>query len=137
MSKRVYRTALGQEIDMDKLRLQHEDSIAVGNMKVNARGDELGPGGIVVGTKKKAMADYYNLNTPMVRETAVEVAVDSAKPSRVVDSGLAAIQQDAAATPAADGRAMRGSFASSVASTATVDQEPMTPPNKAKGVQRI
>jgi hypothetical protein len=137
MSKRIYRTSLGQEIDMDKLRLQNEEAIAIGNMKVNARGDELGPGGAVVGTKKKAMADYYNLNTPMVRDTATEVVVDSVKPSRVMDSSLAAIQQDSLPESISDAKAMRGSFASSVAGTATVDQEPMTPPNKAKGVQRI
>jgi hypothetical protein len=137
MSKRIYRTSLGQEIDMDKLRLQNEEAIAIGNMKVNARGDELGPGGAVVGTKKKAMADYYNLNTPMVRDTATEVVVDSVKPSKVMDSSLAAIQQDSLPESILDAKAMRGSFASSVAGTATVDQEPMTPPNKAKGVQRI
>ncbi len=137
MSKRIYRTSLGQEIDMDKLRLQNEEAIAIGNMKVNARGDELGPGGAVVGTKKKAMADYYNLNTPMVRDTATEVVVDSVKPSKVMDSSLAAIQQDSLPESISDAKAMRGSFASSVAGTATVDQEPMTPPNKAKGVQRI
>ena len=137
MSKRIYRTSLGQEIDMDKLRLQNEEAIAIGNMKVNARGDELGPGGAVVGTKKKAMADYYNLNTPMVRDTATEVVVDSVKPSKVMDSSLAAIQQDSLPESISDAKAMRGSFASSVAGNATVDQEPMTPPNKAKGVQRI
>ena len=137
MSKRIYRTSLGQEIDMDKLRLQNEEAIAIGNMKVNARGDDLGPGGAVVGTKKKAMADYYNLNTPMVRDTATEVVVDSVKPSKVMDSSLAAIQQDSLPESILDAKAMRCSFASSVAGTATVDQEPMTPPNKAKGVQRI
>jgi hypothetical protein len=137
MSKRVYRTSLGQEIDMDKLRLQNEEAIAVGNMKVNARGDELGPGGSVVGTKKKAMADYYNLNTPMVRDTATEVVVDSVKPSKVMDSSLAALQQDSLPESIEEGKAMRGSFASSVAGTATVDQEPMAPPNKVNGVQRI
>ena len=41
--KKAYRTALGKSIDMDNLRLANEGTIAIGNMKVNARGDELGP----------------------------------------------------------------------------------------------
>jgi hypothetical protein len=37
-----YRTAHGKQLDIDKLRLVNEKTIAVGNMKVNARGDQLG-----------------------------------------------------------------------------------------------
>lgn len=46
--KRVYRSAKGQTVDMEALRKKNEDVIASGNMKVNAKGDELGPGGHVV-----------------------------------------------------------------------------------------
>lgn len=60
-----YRTALGKTIDIDSIRLAHEDTIAVGNMKVNARGDELGPGGKVVKTRNQLMDEYYKLNTPV------------------------------------------------------------------------
>ena len=40
----VYRSANGKEVDMEKLRNQNELTLAVGNARVNARGDELGPG---------------------------------------------------------------------------------------------
>ena len=36
---RTYRTMNGRQVDMDKLRSQNELTPAVGNMKVNARGD--------------------------------------------------------------------------------------------------
>ena len=36
------RTNQGQMIDMDALALKNEKEIALGNMKVNARGDKLG-----------------------------------------------------------------------------------------------
>ena len=39
MTKDVYRTAQGKPLDMGALRLQNEQVRAVGNMKVNARGD--------------------------------------------------------------------------------------------------
>lgn len=58
------RTAKGQMIDVEALRLQSENTIAVGNMKVNARGDELGPGGKIVRTREQVMADYYKLQSP-------------------------------------------------------------------------
>ena len=68
--KKVYRSALGKTIDMDNLRLANEETIAIGNMKVNARGDELGAGGQVVRTRNQVMDDYYRLNTPMATDSA-------------------------------------------------------------------
>lgn len=44
----VYRTMQGKEVDMHKLAMQNEMTVAVGNVRVNARGDELGPGGRIV-----------------------------------------------------------------------------------------
>lgn len=61
---RAYRSAQGRVVDMEKLRLANEETIAVGNMKVNARGDQLGPGGRVVKTRNQLMKEYYSLNTP-------------------------------------------------------------------------
>ena len=39
MSK-IHRSARGDAIDMDMIRLANESTIAIGNMKTNARGDE-------------------------------------------------------------------------------------------------
>lgn len=46
--KQVYRSMQGKEVDMHKLVMQNEMTVAVGNVKVNARGDELGPGGRII-----------------------------------------------------------------------------------------
>jgi hypothetical protein len=62
---RMYRTAQGKPIDIDNLRLSNESTIAVGNMKVNARGDQLGPGGIVDKSRNQVMDQHYKLHTPM------------------------------------------------------------------------
>jgi len=66
MSK-MYRSAQGKMVDVDRLRLMNEEVIAVGNMRVNARGDELGPGGEVVRNRNEVMDNYYSLNTPAVK----------------------------------------------------------------------
>lgn len=73
-----YRTAMGKSLDIDQLRLSNEEVIAVGNMKVNARGDELGPGGEVIRSRNQVMNDYYKLNTPVVAATQNN-AVDEAE----------------------------------------------------------
>lgn len=64
--KRTYKTAQGQLIDLDALRLANEDAIAVGNMHVNARGDQLGPGGTVVKTRNQTMDEYYQVQADPV-----------------------------------------------------------------------
>ena len=58
----VYRSMRGKEVDMEKLNLKHETVPAVGNLKVNARGDQLGPGGQIVKTREEILAEYYDKN---------------------------------------------------------------------------
>jgi len=65
---KVYKTAMGKLIDMDQLRLMNEETIAVGNMKVNARGDELGLGGEIIRTRNQVMTDYYKLDSGITLE---------------------------------------------------------------------
>lgn len=62
------RSMRGREIDMEKLNLKNEMQPAVGNMKVNARGDELGPGGQIVRTREEVLADYYKKNPRAAKE---------------------------------------------------------------------
>ncbi|MBR20243.1 MAG: hypothetical protein CMA64_08905 [Euryarchaeota archaeon] len=62
MAKREYKTASGKRIDFDTLALKGEETIAVGNMGVNARGDKLGEGGEVVKKREEVMADYYRIH---------------------------------------------------------------------------
>lgn len=65
---RVYTSVRGKEIDMEKLSIRHEKTPAVGNAKVNARGDELGPGGKIKRTREEVMAEYYVNNPNALRE---------------------------------------------------------------------
>lgn len=65
---KVYTSMQGKEIDFDKLTLRNELTPAVGNMKVNARGDELGVGGQVVRTREQILQDYYKENPRAMKE---------------------------------------------------------------------
>jgi hypothetical protein len=136
MSKRVYKTANGRTINIDAIMAQNEESIAIGNMRVNARGDELGPGGRIERTREKVMADYYKLNTPvasdyipMPRETPKRDMIDDwVEPV----SARQEIEQPVTQEPTAT-KPLRGSLASSVAKT----QPPRDPEPKKTGPTRI
>jgi len=64
----AHKSMRGKPIDMEKLNLQNELSPAVGNMKVNARGDEIGAGGKIVRTREQIMQDYYEKNPRAMTE---------------------------------------------------------------------
>lgn len=57
--RKVYKTMQGKTVDMDLLRQRNELTPAVGNARVNARGDELGPGGKIVRSREDVMKEYY------------------------------------------------------------------------------
>lgn len=65
---RTYTSVRGKEIDMEKLSLRHEKTPAVGNMRVNARGDELGEGGKIIRTREQVLQDYYAQNPNAMAE---------------------------------------------------------------------
>ncbi len=60
MAGNVYRTANGQMLDMRALALKNEQTRAVGNMKVNARGDMLDDSNRVIRTKAQQVQNQYN-----------------------------------------------------------------------------
>lgn len=85
-----YRTMQGKEIDMEKLAAQNELMPAIGNMKVNARGDELGPGGKIIKKREEIMAEYYDKN-PKSRSNQVVTKKDSTKVEKSSDDSKSVI----------------------------------------------
>ena len=60
MTRNVYRTAQGKMVDMGALVLQNETVRAVGNMNVNARGDQIDSEGRILTTRPQAVHQDYN-----------------------------------------------------------------------------
>jgi hypothetical protein len=147
---RVYKTAQGKAVDMDHMRLKNEDTIAVGNMKVNARGDQLGPGGQVIkGRNQVADQQYRITNTTSHQQRVHQVQETQRRAGAAAGSGQAQAQpvipevdpsgvpfdppEEVSAEPQ-----LRGSFADSIAKSVTVNQELLDPNMyKPKGPQRI
>tara|TARA_B000000565_G_scaffold252340_1_gene227306 strand:- start:609 stop:953 length:345 start_codon:yes stop_codon:yes gene_type:complete len=69
--RKQYKSMQGKTVDMDLLRQKNELTPAVGNAKVNARGDELGAGGKIIRTREQVLKDYYDSNPGVPDEVAV------------------------------------------------------------------
>jgi hypothetical protein len=64
--RKVYKTMQGKEIDFDQLRMKNEMTLAVGNSRVNARGDEIGPGGKIIRKREDIMTEYHTDGSEVV-----------------------------------------------------------------------
>jgi len=60
MTKDVYKSANGKLVDMGAIRLKNEEVRAVGNMKVNARGDLVDDKNQVIVSKPEQVNQNYN-----------------------------------------------------------------------------
>ena len=65
--RKTYRSMQGKVVDLDLLIKRNELTPAVGNAKVNARGDELGPGGQIIRRREEVVKEYYD-SQPVIRE---------------------------------------------------------------------
>jgi hypothetical protein len=79
--RKVHRSANGKIVDMDMLRQRNELTPAVGNARVNARGDQLGAGGKIVRKKEELLKDYYQSNPGVIEEQPVAKNQPSASES--------------------------------------------------------
>lgn len=66
--KTQHKSMRGKIIDMDLLRKKNELTPAVGNARVNARGDELGPGGKIIRKREDIIREYYENNPNAVKD---------------------------------------------------------------------
>lgn len=159
MNRRIYRSANGKVVDIDSLRIANEESIAIGNMKTNARGDELGPGGVILKKKSEIEAERNALPSTNPRRTTENAGASTAPkkvPTQQVEpdpvTQAKAQQYQPVEFPddledeipfteeelaQANKPAMRGSLAASVAEKQTVQQKLQQDPRKPKGPQRI
>jgi|TARA_B110000908_G_scaffold114293_1_gene134011 hypothetical protein len=115
-SKRQHRSMRGKSVDMDLLRKRNELTPAVGNARVNARGDELGPGGQIIKKREDVVQEHYatagtaqdasgraNTKSPVADVPVADVPVASAEPVKravktkkevVIDAPITAAEQE-------------------------------------------
>lgn len=86
--QKTYTTMQGKQVDMDLLRKKNELTPAVGNARVNARGDELGAGGKIVRKREQVIKDYYKGSMPVAEEPAISVSDVVAEEAPVVQKAV-------------------------------------------------
>ena len=59
MAKNTHTSLRGKTVDMSLLQKKNELTPAVGNARVNARGDTLGAGNKIIKTREEASKEYY------------------------------------------------------------------------------
>lgn len=143
---KLYKTTRGKAIDIDKLRLANENTIAVGNMKINARGDELGPGGKVIASKNQLADQAYGVPqqaapaAPFIASAPQAMAQPAPQNNAQKLNSIIENLTNPGNAPAPDAPAQvsRGSLADSVAKTTAVNQELLKPlTKKNSGPSRI
>ena len=70
--KKQIKSLRGKTVDMDLLRKRNELTPAVGNARVNARGDELGPNGTILRKREEIVAEHYATAGTAVHSEAPE-----------------------------------------------------------------
>jgi hypothetical protein len=78
----MIRSANGVMIDMDALRTKGENTIAVGNMNVNARGDVVVAKKEQKQTRQQRMRDHYELHSVVPKRKAVKASSADVVPAR-------------------------------------------------------
>lgn len=78
-----YRSALGKPVDMSALAAKNERTRAVGNMKVNARGDTIDSNGKVLVPATQKVAENYSKT---VGNRSAQIVKKQPKSNLVVDN---------------------------------------------------
>lgn len=154
MTKKIYRTAMGKTVDVGALLLQNENTRAVGNMGVNARGDVINNKNQVIENRARQIQRRSQKNTKVAsampsstsnqaikQNTITEQFQPEVDPADTFDDlpedNDVVVEQAEAAQPTEE---LRGGLAAAIAKAKAVNQERMKTPRemaRAQGVKKI
>src|SRR5579859_5290585 len=79
------RTMQGIDLDITALMAQHDQSIAIGNARMNARGDIIGRGGKIIKKREQIVQEYYQKNPKAVKKISLrDIKPDVMKPAEAI-----------------------------------------------------
>jgi hypothetical protein len=129
MTRKVYRTAQGKMVDLGSLQLRNETVRAVGNMKVNARGDLIDSNNRAINSRNQQVDRQYRRQTSNVSNTPVQHARTEAATADIPlppeDFQDDFVKPADSAAPAAS-----GGLAAAIARARQVRQEPLKTPRE-------
>jgi ATP-dependent protease ClpP protease subunit len=65
-------TMKGKILDMGQIMAQNEKTVAIGNARMNARGDMLGAGGQIVKRREQVAQEYHSTNPKAVQKISLK-----------------------------------------------------------------
>jgi len=90
---RKHYTALGEQIDMNALAMRHANAIALGNARMNARGDVLDDNFVVLRTQEQIEEDYRRAKEQERANLGVSRDIKAPLPQNDRPSPKAAVQE--------------------------------------------
>ena len=135
MTRKIYRTAQGRQVDLGSLQLQYENIRAVGNMGVNSRGDILDADNRPISTRNQQVAKQYQRQVTNVNDAPVPgnkrsapIKADIPVPPEDFDDTFEKLEQVAPSEP--EGTAPATGLAAAIARAREVKQEPIKSPRQ-------
>lgn len=146
MTSKQYKTAMGKVVDMGAIMMQNENTRAVGNMHVNARGDRLNSNNRVIDNKSQQIKrqNKKQVNPASMPATVSNAALRRSQaqsepevtsvdlPEETVELETTAVNEVA--------NDLQGGLAAAIAKAKTVQQTKLSTPKeaaKAAGVRKI
>lgn len=150
MTKKIYRTAQGKVVDLGSIILQNENTRAVGNMGVNARGDIVDSKGRSVKSRPQQVSKQYRRQVSGVvdepvktsrRAKADDVRSDNKTKQQSVETVLETHAEPVPAVSTSEPVEPSGGLAAAIAKARAIKQEPLKTPRQLKqeqsGVSKI
>lgn len=131
MTRKTYRTAQGKTVDLGALMLNNENTKAVGNMKVNARGDLVDGWNRPIDRRTQQVQKQYDRQVTNVRDEPVPRAAAVTKPRTKEDAGIKKIKTakpEPLVEPTTDENPPQG-LAAAIAKARQIRQEIVKKPN--------
>jgi hypothetical protein len=146
MTKKVYRTAQGKTVDLGSIILQNENTRAVGNMGVNARGDIVDSRNSSVKSRTQQVSKQYKRQVTNVSDEPVKSSrraqADTPTPvEQPATAQLVAAEPVIAEAQPVVSDTASGGLAAAIAKARSIKQEPLKTPRQLKqdqpGVTKI
>lgn len=153
MTRKIYKSAMGKTVDLGALLLQNENTRAVGNMNINARGDILDSANRITEKKNHQVQRKYrkqtNVSTGPVA-TSTREAKQQLNQTGIIDNTdtfedlpeeeFDEVEKIAEAVQKAETKPLRGGLAAAIARSREIKQEldkPLRQRDIGPGVKKI
>jgi len=147
MTNKVYRTAQGKIVDLGALQLRNENVRAVGNMRVNARGDLVDSQNQPIDSKNQQVSRQYQKQTTNVQNQSTHAARGRSaapKTARTQPAGTVSAPAQAPAEPQVESTVATdepvSGLAAAIARARQVKQTTLEPPpskSSTTGIKKI